>query len=107
MIFKDLQEMIPTHKMDIALKYEDNFRAMMDFSGLTSSWTMGFHFSLGKENVEDVRKMLKDLAPICVWMGTQEGVERFNGAGFGDFKSTCFPFFGDGGYMVVLKVPIR
>ena len=88
---------------------------MIDMFGAVPTFTVGFNFSLPcKEEVdgnheisedereEYVRTMIETFNPIAIWSGTEYMKEQLQKMGY---TSSLFPWFEQGGFMVVLKTP--
>lgn len=100
-------------RMDIE-KYRDAYDSMFDVNGAVTSHTIGFNFSLRspddaedeiypEEQPEYVKEMVKTLQPVQIWVGTQRMKDQMAGMGI---ETYLFPYFQDGGFMVLLKTPV-
>lgn len=90
-------------KKDVS-RFQSMFATMLDLHGPFPKETIGFHFSLDEEDLEESMAMLDMVSPVVIWAGTAELVLKLSKLGR---SSVHFPYFEDGGFAVVLCVPAK
>lgn len=88
-------------------RFRDGFDVLFDVNGVVASYTVGFHFDFDDEDPSCEARFLelvKLFQPTAIWGGSTHVVDKVKALGR---QATLFPFFEDGGFMVVLKVPVR
>lgn len=101
--FEDLQALCPDTDIE---RFRDDFSVMFDINGIVFSHTVGFHFDFDDEDPSREARFLELVElfqPTAIWGGRQHVVDKVNALGH---QATLFSYFEDGGFMVVLKVPV-
>lgn len=102
--FEDFAKLCPDVELE---RFRDHFSSMLDINGAVASYTVGFHFSFDDEDPSceaSFLEMVELFQPVAIWSGNEALLQRVSELGH---TSTLFPYFEDGGFMVVLKVPAR
>ena len=100
--FDDMAQMCPGYDIE---RFRDDFDVMFDMNGVVFSQTIGFHFSFDDEEParqEQFVEMVKLFQPVALWAGSAELHKQLTDLGY---TAKRFPYFQDGGFMVVLKIP--
>jgi hypothetical protein len=102
--FEDFAALCPADDIE---RFRDDYDVYFDMSGTVYSHTVGFHFSFPDDDPAGQAKffeMANLFEPVAIWTGNekvhQQLTERFY------YPARRFSFFEDGGFMVVLKVPV-
>lgn len=89
-------------------RFKDSFGHMLDINGAVPSYTVGFHIALDDEGDPDgtytaqAKDVIKTFSPAVIYAGTKGLQARLAEMGH---SSVLFPWFEDGAFAVVLKVP--
>lgn len=112
MKFDEFKTLVFRPGVDIE-KFRDMFSVMLDVNGAIASDTIGFHISVCDETDTDTDDLLAErkaleiietFKPPVIWAGRQWVVDRLKKLGH---QSILFPWFEDGAFVVVLKIPKR
>lgn len=101
--FEDFAKLCPG--VDIE-RFRDAYAVMLDITGVVLSGIVGFHFDFDEEDPSreaEFLEMVNLFQPVVIWSGTESTLQRIEKLGY---ESVLFPYFEDGGFMVVLKVPV-
>lgn len=88
-------------------EYRDQYMMFLDTHGAVFSNTIGFNFSIDEDDPDgdnDWTRMAELFAPIAIWAGNKEMLDRIKSRGR---SATLVPYFEGGGFMVVLKTPVE
>lgn len=103
--FDDLAKLVKPG-LDIE-RFRPLFWTMLDLNGAIPAYTVGFHISLDDEGDEgpetaEALDVINTFSPTVLYSGKPAMQARLQAMGR---QSYVFPFFEDGGFAVVLKVP--
>jgi len=101
--FDEFAKLCPNHRIE---HFRDRYGVLFDMNGVVHSHTVGFHFTLNDAVTGEGAKlteMVKLFQPVAIWAGSEELQQQLSAMGY---MAKRFPYFEDGGFMVVLKVPV-
>jgi hypothetical protein len=102
--FDDFAKLCPSDEIE---RFRENYGVMFDTNGVVFSHTVGFHFSGFDDDdpADETRfiEMAKLFKPVAIWAGSAELHAKLT-----EMRYTVqrYPYFEEGGFMVVLKIPV-
>lgn len=100
--FEDLEALCPGTDLT---PYRDRFDVMFDINGVLLSHTIGFHFDFDEDDASreaEFLALVELFHPVVLWAGSPTVLEKVQSHGY---SGLLFPYFQEGGFMVILKIP--
>lgn len=112
MDFDQFKTFVSRPNVDIE-KFRDMFSIMLDCNGAVASETVGFNLAVCLDSETDLASIADEklalevisvFQPAVIWAGSYAVAARLSKLGH---ASILHPFFQDGAFAVVLKVPVQ